>query len=34
MDIEKVCPFSNIGNRIGKVGEKVVESIKVRTQIK
>jgi hypothetical protein len=28
-DIKKVCPFSNIGNRIGKVGEKVLESIKV-----
>ena len=27
MDIEKVCPFLNIGNRIEKVGEKVVESI-------
>ena len=34
MDIEKVCPFSNIGNRIEKVGEKVLESIMLRTQIK
>jgi hypothetical protein len=28
-DIKKVCPFSNIGNRIGKSGEKVLESIKL-----
>jgi hypothetical protein len=34
MDIEKVCPFSNIGNRIGKVGEKGLESIMLRIQIK
>ena len=29
MDIKKVCPFFNIGNRIEKVGEKVLESISV-----
>jgi hypothetical protein len=34
MDIKKVCPFLNIGKRIGKVSEKVVESIMVRTQKK
>ena len=34
MDIEKVCPFLNIGKRIGKVSEKVVDSTMVRTQKK
>ena len=31
---KKYVHFSNIGNRIGKVSEKVLESIKVRMKMK
>jgi|TARA_B110000483_G_C18169260_1_gene532599 hypothetical protein len=34
MDIEKVCPFLNIGKRIEKSCKKAVESIMLRIQIK